>query len=190
MAKEPAMTPPSAQDVLTFWFEETAPKQWFAADPAFDERVRARFGTLHEEAARGALDGWMATPEGALALILLLDQLSRNLFRGQAAAFAQDDKAVALADAAIEKGHDLASPADRRAFFYLPYMHAEDLALQDKCIALIRERLGEDSMNLPHAVWHRDVIKRFGRFPYRNAALARESTAEEAAFLARENVPG
>jgi uncharacterized protein (DUF924 family) len=185
-----AQPDPRIDDVLTFWFEETSPEQWFTSDPAFDEEIHKRFGTLHAEACAGGLERWMETPEGALALIILLDQFSRNMFRGKGEAFAQDAMARGLADKAIEAGHDMATPAERRAFFYMPFMHAEDLDAQEKCIALVRERLGEDSTNLPHAKWHRDVIAEFGRFPFRNIALGRPSTREEIAFLNRENVPG
>jgi len=181
---------PRAQEVLKFWFEETSPKQHFVSDPAFDDAISSRFGILHADASTGLLDGWMETADGALALIILLDQFSRNMFRGKAQAFAYDARAQALADQAVEAGHDLATPADRRAFFYMPFMHAEDLVRQEQCIALIRERLGEDSGNMSHAIWHRDVIAEFERFPFRNKALDREPTEEEIAFLNRENVPG
>jgi len=179
---------PRIQDVLKFWFEEVSPKQQFTADEAFDDMLSSRFGTLHAEAASGFLDKWMETPDGALALIILLDQFSRNIFRKKAQAFAYDARARELADQALATGHDMATDKSRRAFFYLPYMHAEDLGIQDKCIALIRERLGEDSMNLPHAIWHRDVIKAYGRFPFRNRALGRETTKDELAFLYREGM--
>lgn len=179
-----------ARDVLTFWFEETDPKQQFRSDPDFDETIRARFGDLHTEAAEGTLDAWMETSEGALALIIVLDQFSRNLYRGRGEAFAQDEKARALARTAVERGHDTAVAPDRRAFFYMPFMHAEDLHDQDRCIELIKARLGEGSGNLPHAKWHRDVIEKFGRFPFRNAALGRETTLEEARFLNKEDTPG
>jgi len=185
-----AQTDPRAIDILTFWFDETSPKQWFASDPVFDQAMRDRFGALLAQAAVGDHDGWLSTAAGALALVILLDQFSRNVYRGKGQAFAQDEKARAMADAAIEAGHDMATADDRRAFFYIPFMHAEDLGLQDKSIALIRERLGEDSGNLPHAIWHRDVIEKFGRFPFRNKALGRETTPAEAAFLSKENVPG
>jgi len=185
-----AATDPRALEVLKFWFEETSPKQHFVSDPAFDDAICTRFGILHADASAGLLDKWMETADGALALIILLDQFSRNMFRGKAQAFAYDAKAQALADQAITAGHDMATPADRRAFFYMPFMHAEDLATQEKCIEIVRERQGEDSGNMPHAIWHRDVIAEFGRFPFRNIALGRESTKEEIAFLNRENVPG
>ncbi len=181
---------PRARDVLAFWFEETSPSQWFEADPSFDETIRRRFGALHEEAAQGGCDGWCATADGALALVILLDQFSRNLFRGKGRAFAQDAKARDVVDDAIAQNLDMMADEDLRAFFYIPYMHAEDLALQDKCIELIRERLGEASGNLPHAIWHREVIEKFGRFPFRNKALGRETTPEEAEYLANRDVPG
>ena len=100
------------------------------------------------------------------------------------------DLAVELADQALEAGHDMATAKDARAFFYLPYMHAEDIDIQEKCIELIGDRLGQDSGNMPHAIWHRDVIKQFGRFPFRNKALGRDCTPEEDAFLSKEDVPG
>jgi len=181
---------PRAKDILKFWFEEIDAKQQFTSDPDFDERIRTRFGALHKEAASGALDSWMDTHEEALALVILLDQFSRNIYRGQAEAFATDAKAREIADKAVEVGHDKACPDGARAFFYMPFMHSEDLAVQDKCIALVRERLGEDSGTLPHAIWHRKVIEEFGRFPFRNKALGRETTPEEAAFLNKESVPG
>jgi len=184
------MTDPRARDVLTFWFDETSPKQWFKSDPAFDEVIRERFGAVHEEAAAGHCEGWLETGEGALALVILLDQFSRNLYRGDARAFAQDQNARDCADRALEKGHDIVCRDDRRAFFYMPYMHAEDLEIQEKCIALIRERLGEDSGNVPYAIWHRDLIQEYGRFPFRNKALGRESTPEEIAYLNKKNTSG
>jgi len=181
---------PRAADVLTFWFDETPPKQRFVSNEEFDQLIRDRFGESHSAAAKGGLDHWMETAPGAMALVILLDQFSRNIFRGHAEAFAQDEKARAVADAAIETGHDMATADDRRAFFYLPHMHAEDLAIQERCIALIKERLGEDSGNMPHAIWHRDVIAEFGRFPFRNKALGRETTAEEEAYLKARETSG
>lgn len=185
-----ATTEPAAQDVLNFWFTEIEPEQWFTSDPDFDDLLQKRFGELHAKAVAGELDHWAQDAPGALALIILLDQMSRNLHRGSAQAFAQDERARALADGAMEAGHDRTTDASARAFFYLPLMHAEDLALQNRCVDLIRERLGQDSGNLPHAIWHRDVVAKFGRFPFRNKALGRENTAQEDAFLAGEKMPG
>ncbi len=179
-----------AEDVLNFWFTEIEPSMWFTSSLDFDQLLRDRFGDLHTKAAAGGLDHWATEAPGALALIILLDQMSRNLYRGSAQAFVQDEKARAIADAAMDAGHDMETDAGARAFFYMPYMHAEDLALQDRCVDLIRERLGESSGNLPHAIWHRDVIAKFGRFPFRNKALGRETTEAEAEFLASEKVPG
>jgi len=182
--------PAGAQEILHFWFSEIETKRWFNSDPDFDALLLSRFGKLHEQAAKGELDRWIDQAPSALALIILLDQMSRNMYRGTAKAFAQDAKALDLSETAIAKGHDAATDASARAFFYMPHMHCEDLAIQDRCIDLIRSKLGEGSGNLPHAIWHKGVIAEFGRFPFRNKALDRESTPEEDAFLARENVPG
>jgi uncharacterized protein (DUF924 family) len=173
-------------DVLRFW-REAGEAAWFRKDEDFDAAFRARFLEAHEAAAAGALDGWAETPEGALALILLLDQFPRNCFRGQARMFATDAKAVAVAEAAIAAGHDMAIGQDLRVFFYLPFEHAEDLALQERCVALCTP-LREDYLRF--AVLHRDIIARFGRFPHRNAVLGRESSAEELAFLAEGGFAG
>jgi uncharacterized protein (DUF924 family) len=174
------------EDVVGFWREagETA---WFRKDNAFDTAFRTRFLDAHEAAARGELDNWADTAEGALALILLLDQFPRNCFRGSSAMFATDEKAIAVADAAIAEGHDLLLPEDIRVFVYLPFEHAEDLALQERCVALCAP-LREDYLRF--AVVHHDIIARFGRFPHRNAVLERESTAEELAFLAEGGFSG
>jgi len=170
-------------DVLAFWFDEHGPADWFKRSDAFDAAVRARLGPAFEDAATGKLDGWVATPEGALALILLLDQVPRNLFRDDARAFATDAKARDVARAAVEAGHDLAlSAPDRRLFVYLPFEHSEDAEDQALCVALSEERLGNDDY-AEYARRHKAVIDRFGRFPHRNACLGRETTAEEAAFL-------
>ncbi len=180
---------PRAQDILQFWFTEIETKRWFNSDPEFDALLRERFQKIHALGAKGGLDSWVEQAPSALALVILLDQMSRNMYRGTEQAFAQDAKALELAEAAISAGHDMATDATARAFFYMPHMHSEDIAMQDRCVELITERLGEGSTNLPHAIWHRDVIARFGRFPFRNKALARESTEEETAFLEQENVP-
>lgn len=174
------MTDASARAVIAFWREAGAGR-WFKADPAFDAAIRARFGMLHEEAAQGALASWEATAEGALALVLLLDQFSRNLFRGDARAFAQDEAARAIAERAIARGFDKAFPVPERRFFYLPFMHAEDMAAQERCIALCRA--AGDPEGVRYAEAHRDIIARFGRFPNRNAALGRATSGAEQAFL-------
>ena len=175
----------TADDVLAFWFGEAGPERWFAADPAFDSVVASRLGAAHERAAAGALDSWRADPKGCLALILLLDQAPRNMFRGAARAFASDAQARAAADGAVRRRFDRDPAFDdaRRQFFYMPFMHSEDIADQNRCIALAEARLtGSDAAD--YARRHRAVIARFGRFPHRNAALGRAGTPAETAWLA------
>ncbi|MCL7464751.1 DUF924 family protein [Phaeovulum sp. NW3] len=167
-------------DILQFW-DRIGPEGWYRGDDALDRDIRTRYAGLWEEARDGGLSGWQATAPGALALILLLDQFPRNMFRDHADSFATDARALDEATRAIAAGHDLATDPPLRQFFYLPFMHAEDRAAQDRCIALFAERMPGD--NLRHARAHADVIARFGRFPWRNAALGRVTTAAEQAFL-------
>ncbi len=169
--------------VLSFWFEETPRKTWFNAPPEFDNTVRTRFGSVHETALSGGLDLWASDMAGTLALILVLDQFSRNIHRGTPRAFSGDVRAVTQAQMAVSHGHDLAETVpDRRQFFYLPFTHVEDLSLQNQGVALMTERLvGHDAVRF--AVAHRDVIARFGRFPHRNAILGRKTTPEEQTYL-------
>ena len=166
-------------DVIAFWCE-AGPSLWFAKDDAFDRRFRDTFMGAHDAACRGELDDWQRTPGGALALILLLDQFPRNAFRGTVRMYGSDAKARQAADAAIASGHDRHIDADLRLFFYLPFAHSEQLADQERSVALCRE-LGEE--NLAHAQGHHDIVKRFGRFPHRNPILGRVMTAEEQRFL-------
>lgn len=175
---------PQPEDVLGFWFSSHAMARWFSSDEAFDAEIENLFEPLFVGAVKGALDYWQSTPDGALALVILLDQFPRNLFRGQAEAFAYDERAREISDHAIARGFDFEIPRERRLFFYLPFMHSEDLADQRRSLALIEERLGEPAA-LRAARDHFAVIERFGRFPQRNAILAREATAEESAFLAK-----
>ncbi len=167
--------------VLRFWFEESTPQQWFERDDGYDRLIRERFGALHAAACRGERDDWAETAEGALALVLVLDQFSRNLFRDDPRAFDQDAKALSLAKAAIAKGYDKAVPEERQVFFYVPFEHSEDLADQEACIPCFAAL--ENDQYLGYAIAHRDIIARFGRFPHRNAVLGRESTADEIEFL-------
>lgn len=176
------------RQILDFWFGTpdsdvygTARKIWFKADAAFDGEIRQRFADALDPAAAGAHDGMAATPEGALALTVLLDQFPRNIYRGTPRAFAFDAKALATARRAVEAGHDAAVPAFQRGFLYLPFEHSEDIADQERAVALF-EALGDANM-LDFAVRHRDIVARFGRFPHRNAILGRDTTPEEAAFL-------
>jgi uncharacterized protein (DUF924 family) len=154
---------------------------WFKADDAFDAKIRASFLGDFEAAARGDLDAMAERPEGALALIILLDQFPRNMFRGSARAFAADPKALSIAEATVARGLDQSLLVIERTFVYLPYEHSERLEDQDRSVALY-EALG-DAESLDYAVQHRVIIQRFGRFPHRNAVLGRDSTPEEAAFL-------
>jgi uncharacterized protein (DUF924 family) len=177
MSEAPAQ--PSPADVVAFW-RAAGPKRWFEKDAAFDDGIRRRFLKLHEAAAAGKLTNWEANAEGALALLILLDQFPRNMFRGQARMFASDPLAHAIASRAILNGFDGAFP-DLFGFFYLPFMHSEELADQKRAIAFYRAR--NDADGLKWAERHADIIRRFGRFPHRNAVLGRVSTPEEQAFL-------
>jgi uncharacterized protein (DUF924 family) len=167
--------------VLTFWFSDEAKKRWFDKSDAFDAECRERFGAAVEAAKAGALDDWLQTPEGALALVILLDQLPRNVFRGTPDAFSGDDKALATAKAAIAKGFDAAIPFDRRNFFYLPFQHSERLEDQERGMELYAANDVADGLRW--MTLHRDIIARFGRFPHRNAILGRISSQEELDFL-------
>jgi len=169
-------------DVLDFWFAPETRLLWFAGDADFDRRVGEQWAAAHEQAAAGALDGWRETPAGYLALILLLDQAPRHLFRGTPRAFATDGAALVLAHEAIDRALDLGFRSDRRLFVYLPFEHSEALADQQASVFLIRTRIGRSGY-LDYAERHLRIIERFGRFPHRNAILGRESTAEELAFL-------
>ena len=180
------VAPVEAREVVAFW-EGAGPALWFAKNDEFDRRFRERFLPLHEAAARGRLDGWNATPEGALALMILLDQFPRNAFRGAPRMYATDAAARTLAAAAIAAGHDRFVAVELQAFFYLPFGHSEDLADQDRAVELCR-RLG--GRNLEQAEHHRDIVRRFGRFPHRNAILGRPMTTEEAAYLANGGYTG
>lgn len=175
---------PSPRTVIAFW-QDAGPAKWFAHDETFDAAIAKQFEALHHSAARGGLADWGSHWEGSLALLLLLDQFPRNLFRGSAHSYAADPLARHLADAAIAAGHDGQAPADLRVFFYLPFEHSEDLADQDRCLALVKTL--DASSGSDFARWsalHRDIVARFGRFPHRNAALGRISSAEELAYLA------
>ncbi|MFL5296438.1 MAG: DUF924 family protein [Phenylobacterium sp.] len=167
-------------DVLSFW-RQAGPAKWFKKVHAFDEAIRLKFEPVHHRAARGEYDAWAETAEGALALLILLDQFPRNLYRGSAHAFATDPKARAIARAAVDRGFDREVEPTLRNFFYLPFEHSEDLADQDYCVALCAE--AGDAENLKWAAIHREIIGRFGRFPHRNASLGRVTTPEEQAFL-------
>ena len=177
--KPQSTAPVEAVGVVAFW-REAGPSMWFAKDPTFDSKFRQRFATLYEAAARGELGDWLKTPEGALALVLLLDQYPRNSFRGTPRMYATDAMARAVTAAAIAAGHDRAVDDALAVFFYLPYAHSENMADQDRSVELVR-RLGQP--NLSHAEGHRDIIRRFGRFPHRNPILGRAMRPEEQKYL-------
>jgi uncharacterized protein (DUF924 family) len=180
-ADESASSPaPQPADVTAFW-RAAGPQKWYRKDAAFDREIAARFLGVHEAAAAGRLADWEATPDGALALLLLLDQFPRNIFRGSARAFATDPLARAVADRAIAHGFDARVTSAERTFFYLPFMHSEILADQERSLALSR-RAGDGKAD-KYAEIHADIIRRFGRFPHRNAVLGRATTPQEQAFL-------
>lgn len=178
------MTRPA--DILRFWFEETDPKLHFVSTPEFDDSIRRKFAKVIEDEARRFENGrhpWMETAEGGLALLILFDQFTRNVWRGSGKAFEFDALARQIVRAMIDTGQDREVAENRRSFVYMPFMHSEDLDDQELAIELFASRMPEGNNNLHHARLHRDVIAKFGRFPYRNEALGRESTAQERAYL-------
>jgi len=190
--------PISHQNILDFWFPpdqapafKLAKQSWFSKDDAFDKEITRRFVKIHQTAAVGELDHWMETAEGSLALILLLDQFPRNMFRDSAKAFATDPQAREIARNAIKEGFDKnpAWSSNHRIFFYLPFEHSEDLADQKLCLELIKDVPGAMEEQGFHywAEAHYRIIERFGRFPHRNQALGRDNTVEETAFLLQSN---
>ena len=171
-----------AQHILHFWFADLTEKQHFAKDAALDELIRSRFGHTLEAAARCELFTWRSTPAGRLAEIMVLDQFSRNIYRDTPRAFAQDSLALALAQELVASGGDAALPIGQRAFAYLPYMHSESTAIHAQAAVLFAQPGLEN--NLDFQKRHAAIIERFGRYPHRNTALGRVSTADEIAFLA------
>lgn len=169
------------RDVLDFWFA-AGKQKWFAKDDAFDADISARFKEAHEAARDGAYDAWTDSAEGMLALIILLDQFPRNMYRGSPDMFAADRKAASMAKLALEKKIDGEVPQASRQFVYMPLMHSEELEDQELCVKLFQ---GDPSLaeNVAYAVDHRDIVARFGRFPHRTAILGRTTTAEEQKFL-------
>ncbi|NGY04604.1 DUF924 family protein [Solimonas terrae] len=181
------------EDVVDFWFGAPGSPdraqfrpQWFAVDAGFDDEIRSRFLPIWEQLQAGRLDGWRATPQGTLAYLIVADQFPRNCFRGSAQAFASDAQALQAARALVDAGGDTTLPPLQRCFVYLPFEHDESLAMQDRSVALFTALIRahpELSSVLDFARRHREIILRFGRFPHRNAALGRDSTSEERAFL-------
>lgn len=169
-----------AFEVLDFWWS-AGPGKWFTRSDEFDARIKDRFFPLYEEAAAGGLDAWRASPHGMLALIVLLDQFPRNMFRDDPRTFATDPQALVLAEEAIARGFDKAFPMPARSFFYMPLMHAEDMEAQERCCDLFR--VSGDREGYFYALVHLDAIRRFGRFPHRNVVLGRETSEAERRYL-------
>ncbi|MBU2486436.1 MAG: DUF924 domain-containing protein [Alphaproteobacteria bacterium] len=170
------------ETVLDFWFNDLTPKDWFVKNEELDRRIAERFSGLHLALSRDISDEWRATPEARLALIVVFDQFPRNIYRGSPLAFATDGLALKEAKAALAVGADKSVDESRRAFFYMPFEHSEDIGEQERCVALF-EALGNENY-LDYANQHLDIIKRYGRFPHRNPILGRVSTPEEKAYLA------
>jgi uncharacterized protein (DUF924 family) len=177
----------SPEAVLAFW-REAGPNKWFTKDTAFDDEIRQRFLKTYEAAAAAKLSDWEQTAEGALALTIVLDQFPRNMFRGDARTYAADALAREVAERALARGFDRQVPSPEWQFFYLPFEHAESLPDQERCCALFAAT--GDADLLKWAELHADIIRRFGRFPHRNAVLGRATTPEEQAFLDGDGFKG
>jgi uncharacterized protein (DUF924 family) len=186
MSISPAKSPAEAAAVVEFW-KAAGPKAWFAKNDELDRRFRERFAALYERAARCELDSWMEDAESALALILLLDQYPRNSFRGTPRMYATDALGVHYAARAVERGYDRAVDEALQFFFYLPFGHAESSLEQERCVAL-HQRFGPEILD--HAIGHRDIVRRFGRFPHRNPILGRPSSEAELEFLKQGGYAG
>lgn len=173
--------PISPRHVIEFWYSERMRQRWFSSTPELDAEIRSKYENIWLQAGKGELDDWKASPEGCLALVVVLDQFPLNMFRGEAVSFSTGQKAVACSKYCLSQGYDREIPRDRVAFLYMPLMHSENLADQDLAVKLFEQA------NLPHnlhfARHHRELIKRFGRFPHRNPILGRDSSAEEVEYL-------
>jgi uncharacterized protein (DUF924 family) len=187
--------PSRAGEVLDFWFgREGEPEygqfrdEWFRKDPEFDATVTEKFADLYEEAAAGELDGWRGTAESCLALVIVLDQFPRNMFRGDGRTHAEDGRALGASKYAVEHAMDRELPAFQRMFLYMPFMHSESVEDQRRSVELFERLAGEEGAPdvVSYAVAHKDIVERFGRFPHRNGILGRETTPEEVAFLTTE----
>ena len=172
---------PPVAAILDFWFSPRARERWFSTDQAFDREIAERFGDAWRRVAGGDLAGWPRTADGVLALVILLDQLPRNMFRGDPRAYTTDEAARAFAAEALAQDVDAGLTAEERRFLYLPFMHSEEVADQRRCVELFAREGDENSLD--YARRHLAIIERFGRFPHRNECLGRATTPEEAAFL-------
>ncbi|MFY0691574.1 MAG: DUF924 domain-containing protein [Paracoccaceae bacterium] len=172
------------EEILAFWLDEVGPDGWYSGGDDLDEEIRKRFLTTWENAAAGAYSLWLTYPSGALAYLILTDQFSRNMFRGKPEAFATDRAALAVSKIAVDRKWDLRIDEPARQFFYMPMMHSECITDQERCVRMLLTRMPQTGANnLLHAKAHRDVIRKFGRFPYRNEALSRKGTEPECEFL-------
>jgi len=174
--------PINPQNILDFWYSKEMQGRWFSSTPALDDNIRSQFELLWRKAAAGKLEGWKETPEGCLALAIVLDQFPLNMFRGKAESFKTEQQAIEIAKYAIGKGFDQRLPAERLAFLYMPLMHSENLADQDLSVRLFEAAKLEN--NLRFAQHHRELIRKYGRFPHRNRLLGRQSTPDEIEYLA------
>ncbi|MBO9476825.1 DUF924 domain-containing protein [Shimia sp. R11_0] len=173
------------EEVLAFWLDEIGPQGWYAVSDELDEAIRQRFLAVWEKAQAGGLGQWLTYPSGTLAYLIVTDQFSRNMFRGTGKAFATDRKALAAAKAALHKKWDQKIDGAARQFFFLPLMHSENLCDQERCVRMFLDRMDDAGSNLLHAKAHREVIRKFGRFPYRNDALARPSSEVETLYVSQ-----
>lgn len=178
---------PTPKHVLDFWFD-AGPDKWFTKNDNFDEAICQQFLTLHQQASLGHVDDWTMTAEGTLALIIVLDQFSRNLHRNSSQAFATDEKALGLSQNTITKRQDIEFPQAARIWIYMPFMHSEKLEIQERCVELFRTVGNEE--NLKFAIIHLEIIQQFGRFPHRNEVLGRTTSAEELKFLSAGGFSG
>jgi len=173
-----------AKEIIDFWMNDVGPANWYSSDAELDAEMKTRFETVWENARNGDYCAWMCSPESCLALVLLLDQFPRKMFRGTAKAYKSDNAALAAAKRGIVMGHDLKINEPERQFFYFPMMHSESLMDQERCVRLMSLRMPRvGGEGILHAKAHRDVIRQFGRFPHRNDALERASTDPEAAYI-------
>ena len=175
----------SSAEVLEFWFTECSPEQWFTKDDGFDRTLATRFGDTVDAGLAGRLDAWADDADGCLALVLVLDQFTRNIHRDTPRAFAGDEMALALSLRCVDRGHIDDDDPNRRTFMLMPMMHSEDIEVQERSLPLFKKHTPEHTYD--YAIRHRDIVKRFARFPHRNAILGRPSTHEETEFLKQPN---
>ena len=172
---------PNSEDVLEFWFTELEPKDWFVSNLDLDERIKVRFSKLLESARQSELYTWRNTAEGRLAEIIVLDQFSRNLYRGKPQSFLSDPMALVLAQEAVALGEDMKLSEKQRSFLYMPYMHSESLVIHEEAVRLFKQSGLENNLDFEYR--HKVIIERFGRYPHRNKILGRQSSEEELEFL-------